>query len=320
MVLQQFPDLRWLRRQAATNFHDRRDAQGRLHAKPGWPNVILHTAIKETERTDIKGPFSLFVNLRGHSTVRVEGRELVVKQDTCCITNQGQFYDLLVRRDDATTQTFNIHFGDSLYQDVFRVISHKESQLLDSPYANDASVSCFQARTLWQDPTIRKHIEQLVRFSASEEATNTQREEELLSACLKHLLGKELQLQHAAHDLNAIKRSTKEELRRRVYQAIDFLHDTFPLEASLDQLSLAACLSKYHLLRSFKQLTGQTPQQYQASLRLDKSLYLLQDESLSLTNIAEQVGFSELAAFSRFFRRHQRISPRQYRWEISKLG
>lgn len=50
-----------------------------------------------------------------------------------------------------------------------------------------------------------------------------------------------------------------------------------------------------------------------ARVRMQQACHLLADSVLSVTQIAQQLGFSETSAFTRAFRLHQRLSPRAYR-------
>ena len=47
--------------------------------------------------------------------------------------------------------------------------------------------------------------------------------------------------------------------------------------------------------------------------RIDESKYLLAETDLSLSQIAQLLGFSSLSYFSQVFHRTQDISPKEYR-------
>ena len=70
----------------------------------------------------------------------------------------------------------------------------------------------------------------------------------------------------------------------------------------LETLGRVAMLSKYHLLRSYKQLFGITPYRDILRLRLERSRVMLcQGESIS--EIAFDLGFSDRRAFAKAFRK-----------------
>jgi transcriptional regulator GlxA family with amidase domain len=81
----------------------------------------------------------------------------------------------------------------------------------------------------------------------------------------------------------------------------------------LDAMARAACFSKFHFLRLFRQAYGETPIRYLSQLRLDRARVLLETTDRSVTEICLEVGFESLASFSGAFRRHTGASPQRYR-------
>jgi len=82
---------------------------------------------------------------------------------------------------------------------------------------------------------------------------------------------------------------------------------------SLDQLAEESHMNKYYLSHAFKQQYGVSPINYMISRRLEESKYLLAETDLSMSQIAQLLGFSSLSYFSQLFRRTQSVSPREYR-------
>jgi len=82
---------------------------------------------------------------------------------------------------------------------------------------------------------------------------------------------------------------------------------------SLDDLSRAAGLSRYHFLRTFKRVTGITPHQWLLRTRLRHAAERLVTSRDPITEIALDVGFDDLSNFIRSFRTEFGISPGRYR-------
>jgi transcriptional regulator GlxA family with amidase domain len=68
-------------------------------------------------------------------------------------------------------------------------------------------------------------------------------------------------------------------------------------------------LSKFHLLRYFKNAFQITPYQFAIQCRLESSLELLKIQSLSIEEVALKVGFADAAAFSKAFKQSFGASP-----------
>lgn len=68
--------------------------------------------------------------------------------------------------------------------------------------------------------------------------------------------------------------------------------------------------------RLFKEYTGYAPLQYIQELRLQRSKELLLSTNLSLTEIAEEVGYDNADYFSTAFKKKNRITPAAYRKKL----
>lgn len=89
------------------------------------------------------------------------------------------------------------------------------------------------------------------------------------------------------------------------------LHFKEPL--TLEQLAEEGHMNKYYLSHAFKREYGISPINYMISRRIEESKYLLAETDLSMSQIAQLLGFSSLSYFSQVFRRSQEISPKEYR-------
>lgn len=313
MYLREFPDINWLRLNAKQNFQHKRDLFGKPLANKGWPNVIMNTKTSNTERDDILGPFSIFCNVSGNARVKVNNNWFSVNPDVYCLSNKGQAYDLHIPKFEKV-ETFNIHFGEELYNDVINVLSHKQSTLMD--YAAEGNLANFELlpKSGWMSSDLSLKINHLYRYCQTSNCDySPDIEYELMSGILALVLNESMNKLKRIEWVSALKLATKTELFRRAGLAIDFMHENIFKEVHLDELSSHCGLSKFHLLRVFKEVYGYTPREYMASLRLEKAKELILKTNLPLSDIALMLGFSELSAFTRFFTRHTYINPSQLR-------
>ena len=92
-----------------------------------------------------------------------------------------------------------------------------------------------------------------------------------------------------------------------------YIDQHFKEALSLEQLAEKAHMNKYYLVHTFKEEYGVSPISYMISRRIVESKYLLAETNLSLSQIAQLLGFSSPSYFSQAFRKAQGISPMDYR-------
>jgi AraC-like DNA-binding protein len=79
------------------------------------------------------------------------------------------------------------------------------------------------------------------------------------------------------------------------------------------ELAREAGYSPDHFARVFKQIIGVSPQAYVIRARIDRAKQLLAESSLSISQIADVLGYEDLFFFSRQFKSKTGSTPRQYR-------
>ena len=72
-------------------------------------------------------------------------------------------------------------------------------------------------------------------------------------------------------------------------------------------------VSQWHLSKLLNRYTGQNFSEILNSVRINKAKEMLKDPSLRIGDIADDVGFLDMAHFSRVFKKQVGISANQYR-------
>ena len=104
--------------------------------------------------------------------------------------------------------------------------------------------------------------------------------------------------------------------RPAVRRALDYLHANPAARLSLEDLAVAAGLSKHHFARSFRVETGMPPAQYVERMRIERAKRLLGgDTNATVAEIAFQLGFADHSHFTRRFRKHVGRTPTAFRNE-----
>ena len=89
--------------------------------------------------------------------------------------------------------------------------------------------------------------------------------------------------------------------------------------AGLDTFAKEAGLSRAHFFRLFEASIGVPPKVYLNVVRVEKAVDAVLNQSASVCDISNHLGFAEPAHFTRFFRNHVGVSPREFR-TVSRLA
>jgi AraC family transcriptional regulator len=302
MLLHQFPDIEWLKKQIHTGFENSEDRK--------WPNVILNAKGQQIERKDIKGPFSIFMTDTGTQHIKLDNAHLKITPNQLGISNFGQHYDLRIH--DKNVDTFNIHFGEALFKETVNSVGFTHEQSLDNPFEKNKDYNI-----LHQQISIDHRVEKLKRALAQN--LELAHEETLLSELLTHILGQISKNLMGLESIDAQKKSTRVELYNSVSQAIHQMQDSYSEVIDIDMIASSCAMSKFHFIRVFKEIMGISPNQYLKKIRLERSLDLLQSTDLPIHRIGYQIGYQEPNSFIRSFKQAYGISPNQHR-QISNFG
>ncbi len=100
----------------------------------------------------------------------------------------------------------------------------------------------------------------------------------------------------------------------RLNTAIAFIEENLSEKLSLEIIAEKAYFSPFHFHRLFKIVVGETVHNFINRKRIEKSAaYLLHQKEKSITQISEIVGFSNLSAFSKSFKKFYGISPNKFK-------
>jgi AraC-like DNA-binding protein len=113
--------------------------------------------------------------------------------------------------------------------------------------------------------------------------------------------------------------SVKPDTYRRLVRAREFIDNSYQLPLDLEQISRAACLSRFHFLRLFRTAFNKTPHQYLTHRRIEKAKELLSTSPLTVTDVCFEVGFESLGSFSSLFHKHVGHPPIEYRAKAYEL-
>ena len=120
--------------------------------------------------------------------------------------------------------------------------------------------------------------------------------------------GRNDQLEEQVEDVKM--KSPDEQLLDRVMKVIN--RNIGNSDLSVDSIAEEVGISRVHLHRKMKELTGQTPHDFIRNIRLKQAAHLLATHNMNITEVMYACGFNNAASFSTIFKKFYGMSPREY--------
>ena len=117
---------------------------------------------------------------------------------------------------------------------------------------------------------------------------------------------------HAAHF------TTHNSANSYVQKGIEYISSNYSYAITVEDIAAYVGVSRSHLFRSFATVLGQSPKEYLTDFRMKQACYLLEHSNLSITAIANSLGFDNSLYFSKTFHKQKGMSPKYYRTKMQK--
>lgn len=98
-----------------------------------------------------------------------------------------------------------------------------------------------------------------------------------------------------------------------VQQIKDMIENHYDQYLTLEKIASEVNISPFHLNRMFKNETGETPRSYLEKVRISNAKKMLASSSLTIAEAAHQVGFLSLSSFYKAFKKHEGITPGNFK-------
>lgn len=282
------------------------------HVELNFDDVVIHSRLKHFEKKVEDSGLSIKLGVKGEEHFIINREKLSIGKGRFLIVNRHQTFDCELHAKEPV-EALCIY----LSQELLHQVQHAHFHSLDQQLGHFLP-------DMLQEPTFFEkiyHVSEnpLGHFLAQQKplllnphVSNAIDWPYFYQNLAENLLMTQFQTELMIEKITSARRSTREELYRRLSVAHQFILDNFESEIDLDMLAQKATISKFHLLRTYRETFGTTPYRQVLDLRLERSRQLLQAD-YSLEEIAFQLGFSDRRAFTKAFRKTFQQSPSSYR-------
>lgn len=103
-----------------------------------------------------------------------------------------------------------------------------------------------------------------------------------------------------------------------IYQARKKMESALKQEWTMKELTELTGLNDYKLKTGFQQLYHSSPAEYLRDIRMEKAWQLLSGKKHTVSQVSREVGYTNLSAFSKAFKKYYHITARQRSKETSE--
>lgn len=244
---------------------------------------LVHQKQLKTYRPNGREDFQLLYVARGKGVFKINGETLVANEGTIIIYVPGE------------TQDYEYHLQDSpivywLHFSGYNALNLLKESNLSSSGTYFIGVSSMLTSIF--DKIINElHLSQIKSFE------------------MCNLLIKELLISISRCLLSS---SPNNKNNKMLEAAISYFNEKSNSVISIKEYAHSCNVSCCWFIRSFKDYTGYTPNQYITNIRINKAKSLLETGSFTVSEVANLVGYDNPLYFSRIFKKNVGKAPRDY--------
>lgn len=116
---------------------------------------------------------------------------------------------------------------------------------------------------------------------------------------------------------DAVRKLSLKNYSSAIRRAVEYIRINLNQDLSLDSISGSLNLNSYELSRQFKKETGKNITEYINNRRINEAIYILENENISITDVAFTVGFNDVNYFTKVFKKLKGVTPSEYRKQKS---
>lgn len=268
------------------------------------PSRLMVSSLNTFYRKQNASPFSVKVVTKGVENYWLLGKNYSVREGEFLIVNEK---DPVTVNVESKEQTKGVCFYPpfDLIQGTLERMTLNTDQILERKTTPHHTIFTHKVNRLNSSLT-GKFLASILQNLNHETALTDTESLNLYLRLAEVLVKDQLIINDQLRCLKSKRKTAQEELYRRLSVVKDFIHDNYTEKLEIEQLANLSCLSKFHFLRSFKDLYGLSPYQYAIRLKLEKAdTYHMQ--GYSYVQINELVGFSDPKNLKRALQKRKRI-------------
>lgn len=251
--------------------------------------------------------FELLYVAEGHCTNRFENTSVSLEKGDVCFIAPDVLHQVQVYNHE--TIVYNLLVRTSTFQEAFNNIYGRNDIVAmffkQNLYRRNAGSSPYMLCKTKSEPVLLKLIQRIIAEEQSKEMFCNEYMKLLFNSFLLELL------RH--HEQDFIVGKDSDDMRTESVPAILRYIQSNYQTVTLAEAARFFNYSEAHLSRLIKKASGQNFSDIIKTIRLQKSVELLETTDKSISEIAEQMGYTDNSHFHKVFKKNYGVTPIQYR-------
>ncbi|RGC24484.1 helix-turn-helix domain-containing protein [Hungatella hathewayi] len=112
--------------------------------------------------------------------------------------------------------------------------------------------------------------------------------------------------------------SCEDDSKDTVQRAIDYILENLSKDISVKDVADYVCFSPEYFSKLFKKETGENVKNYILRIKVDAAKDLLRNPNIPVSMVAAELGYSNFSHFTQMFKKHENMTPSEYRKQFLK--
>ena len=243
----------------------------------------------------------------GQEKYTVNNKKIQLNRGEYIIGNKNTSSDVFIDT-DSVTNGICIDVSKNLIQDVINCRYEDNSAFSNFLFEQDWMIQKYNTK----NSTLGYSISQIALEFENLKNGQTHVSHELFFSIAECVVNDQSQVFNSFSRLTSKKEETNGRLFNYVHDAKNYIDAHFLENLNILDIAREAKLSEYHFIRLFKTIFNNSPYRYLLNKRLEFAIELIQNE-YSLTDISDVLGFTDVPAFSKAFKKFHGCNPSSFK-------
>lgn len=283
------------------------DGMDRSSFPDNFSNEVYRSKTKSFGHVSYNSCFSIKYLIQGENNYVVDNSLHVVKAGSILIINDGAHVECSAHKAEEGLSLF---LDGELLADIHSNQTSSNTSLIDDPHQASQVIPHFYDKVLLKEANteLRTWLDRLISQHNIENDL-------MLTADFYYNLGELLitahgDIQSKVESINKARLSTRKEIFSRIQSVKEYLDDSVSGKFDLESLSKEVALSKFHLIRCYKEVYKTTPQKYFIHKKIELAKKLLRSHGVS--EVAQMLSYRDIHSFSRQFKLTTGLPPSRF--------